>query len=641
MKQSFFSIITGLVLLASPTWSSAQKAAELKSKYPGHDAVLLNSSTQYRITMKDNEPTVESRETEQMMYLSSNAATYLSRYGFTQSGFHQVTEYEAYTQTADNKKIKVTNFKTGDQRSSSVFYDDVKETIFDFPAIGEGAIGVLNQKIIHTKPNLLPPHYFGRRIPVVNNEMTISFPQSMSVKYILKGLNTDKIIFTESKRGKEITYKFQVKDMGPLQNYGDAPGSAYYAPHVLFYIEKYKNTQGDEIAYLADNNALYKLNYSFVKDINKEVGPELKRIVDSLTHGVVSQEDKARRIYKWVQEQIKYIAFEAGMEGFVPRDANLVCSRRFGDCKDMTSILVVMLNTAGVPAYYTWIGTRSLPYAYSEIPLPIVANHMICAIQLKKDEFIFLDGTDATCFFGIPSSHIQEKEAMIGLGPDQYKIVTVPSPSKSVNILTDTCLLEFTDKGISGSITQHTSGYFSMNTRSILNYYSEKEKEEYVKNRFKRGSNKFQLANYQIAGKAEKENVTLTANFELQNYARKLGDEWYINLNLLKLYEHEEIDFPKRTIPMEFDFRFIKRYVTILTIPEGYKVTYLPKGKSFRNAIWGFDLQYEQKNNKIIMTQEFYNDHLLLQPEHFKEWNEVLENLFPQYKESISISKIQ
>ncbi|MCG7860076.1 hypothetical protein MD537_24055, partial [Flavihumibacter sediminis] len=75
-------------------------------------------------------------------------------------------------------------------------------------------------------------------------------------------------------------------------------------------------------------------------------------------------------------------------------------------------------------------------------------------------------------------------------------------------------------------------------------------------------------------------------------------------------------------------------------IPEGYKVSYLPKGKSFRNYIWGFDIQYEQKNNQIIMTQEFYNEHLLLQPEHFKEWNEVLENLFPQYKESISISKI-
>jgi hypothetical protein len=640
MKKLASSSIILATALALPTWVSAQKAEELISKYPGQEAVLLNSTTQYKITLKDGEPSVESRENEQMMYLSTNAATYMSRYGFSQSGFHNVTEYEAYTKTADNKKIKVTNFKTGDGKSGSVFYDDVKQTMFDFPAIGPGAIGVLDLKITHNKPYLLPAHYFGRRIPVVNNEMTVTFPKDMSVKYILKGLNTDKIVFTESKRGNEITYKFQVKDLAPLQNYPDAPGSAYYTPHVVFYIEKYKNAQGTEVAYLADTNTMYKLNYSFVKDINKEVSPELKRVVDSITHGINSPEDKARRIYQWVQEHIKYIAFEAGMEGFIPREANLVCSRRFGDCKDMSSILTVMLNTAGVPAYYTWIGTRTLPYSYRETPLPMVANHMICAIQLKKDEFIFLDGTDATCIFGIPASHIQGKEAMIGLSPDQYKIVTVPSPAQSVSMLTDTCFLQFTDKGISGSITQHMSGYFSMNTRDILNYYSEKDKEDYMKSRFTRGSNKFQLGNYQIAGKAEKEHVTLTAKFELQNYARKLADEWYINLNLLKLYEHEEIDYPKRTIPMEFDFRFIKRFVTVLTIPEGYKVSYLPKGKSFKNNVWGFVIHYEQKNNTIILTQEFYNNHLLLQPTEFKEWNEVLENLFPQYKESISISKI-
>jgi hypothetical protein len=640
MKKAASSLILLLNVLVLPTRASAQKLAELKSRYPGQDAIMLNSSTQYKVSIRDNEPYVESRETEQMMYLSTTAATYMSRYGFTQSGFHTVTEYDAYTQTADNKKIKVTNFKTGDLRSRSVFYDDVKETVFNFPAIGEGAIGVLNQKILHKNPYLLPPHYIGRGIPVVNNELIISFPKTVSVKYFLKGLNTDKILFTESKRGNEITYKFQVKELDPLQNYSDAPSSSYYAPHVLFYIEKYTNSQGKEIPYLADSNALYKLNYSFVKDINREIGPDLKRIVDSLTNGVVSLEDKARRIYQWVQEQIKYIAFEAGMEGFIPRDANLVCTRRFGDCKDMSSILTVMLNAAGVPAYYTWIGTRSLPYSYRETPLPMVSNHMICAIQLKKDEFIFLDGTDATCFFGIPSSHIQGKEAMIGLGPDDYKIVTVPSPPKSVSVLTDSCFLQFTEKGITGSILQDLSGYFSMNTRDILNYYSEKDKEEYMKNRFKRGSNKFHLSNYDIAGKEGKEQVTLKAKFELQNYARKLADEWYINLNLLKLYEHEEIDYPKRTIPMEFNFRFIKRYITVLTIPNGYKVTYLPKSKSFSNTIWGFDIKYEQIDNKLILTQEFYNEHLLLQPGQFKEWNEVLENLYPLYKESISISKI-
>ncbi len=112
-----------------------------------------------------------------------------------------------------------------------------------------------------------------------------------------------------------------------------------------------------------------------------------------------------------------------------------------------------------------------------------------------------------------------------------------------------------------------------------------------------------------------------------------------LNLNLQKLYEHEEIDYPRRKMPVEYDFRFIKKYVTVLTIPEGYTVSYLPKSNSFKNAVWGFTMNYEQKGNTIVLTQEFYNDHLLLTVDQFKAWNEVLEHLFPLYKESISLSK--
>ncbi len=58
-------------------------------------------------------------------------------------------------------------------------------------------------------------------------------------------------------------------------------------------------------------------------------------------------------------------------------------------------------------------------------------------------------------------------------------------------------------------------------------------------------------------------------------------------------------------MPVEYDYRFIKKYVTVLTIPDGYSVSYLPKSKSFKNDVWGFSLNYEQKGNTIILTQNF------------------------------------
>ena len=131
----------------------------------------------------------------------------------------------------------------------------------------------------------------------------------------------------------------------------------------------------------------------------------------------------------------------------------------------------------------------------------------------------------------------------------------------------------------------------------------------------------------------------LTGQFELQDYGKKLADEWYLNMNLFKFYEHQEIDYQKREIPIEREFKGTSKYVTILNIPDGYKVAYLPESKSFHNDVWGFDITYAQNKNQVVMTQSFENNQLLLQPDKFQAWNKVLENLFPLYKETISLSK--
>ena len=615
----------------------AQNTEEIKAKFPGEEAVVLNHSVAYQVKIKEGQPYVESKELEQILYLSANAA-HMSKYNFYQSGFHELTGYEAYTKTAEGRKIKVTDFKTASSTSSSIFYDDVKETNFDFPALAPGAVGNLELSKVHKDPHLLSPFYFTRGVPVVKSELKITFPKDVSVKYIIKGLDKDKILFTEESRRGETTYNFSIKDLPAEKPYPDAPDNSYYALHVIFYIEKYKNEQGETVRYLSNTDDLYQLNHSFLKGINKSLSPDLKQLVDSITRNITSTEEKARRIYKWVQKNIKYVAFEDGMGGFVPRDASLVCTRRFGDCKDMSSILTVMLNAAGVPAYYTWIGTRHLPYRYVETPLPLVDNHMISTIQLNG-QYIFLDGTDDNCIFGFPSEMIQGKEALVAINDTAYKILTVPVPAKEKNVLVDSTFIELTDNGIKGNIRLDLSGYYAMDMHSLLTHTNGKDQEKYFRSRFNRGSNKFRLDKFEIGDQSDFNKLSFTAQFDLQGYARKIADEWFLNLNLFKHYEHEEIDYPKRKTPIEFSFLNVQKYVTVLQIPAGYTISAMPSGKTFKNEVWGFELKYEQHNNQLILTQQFENDHLLLTPDKFQEWNRVLENLFPSYKETISLSK--
>jgi hypothetical protein len=554
------------------------------------------------------------------------------------SSFHELKEYAAYTRTAADKKIKVANFTTTDSKSNGIFYDDVKETSFDFPDIGPGCVGNLQLSLLHKDPHLLSPFYFTRSIPVISAELKISFPKEMSLKYVVKGNHADKVVFTREERHGEIVFTFHVTNLDGEKAYDDAPGGDWYATQVIFFIEKYRDEKGQLINYLSTPDDLYRLDRGFLKTINKTPGPELRHLVDSLCHNAVGPEEKARKIYGWVQQNIKYIAFEQGMEGFIPRDANLVCSRRFGYCKDMSSILTFMLRTAGVPAYYTWVGTRDLPYTYTETPTPIVDNHMISTIRLK-DNYIFLDGTDPNCVFGLPTEFIQDKQALVAIDDSNYKILTVPVPAGETNRLVDSTLLELADEGLQGKISVDLTGYYSMGLQGKLSYLNEKDDQEYMKNRFYRGSNKFHLDSFRVDDLADKGHIRLHAWFNLKDYAKHIGNEWYLNLNLFKFYLHEEIDYPKRNMPIEFNFLDKRKYVILLKIPEGYRVSYLPTGKSYHNAVWGFDLRYEQKGDLLVLTQEFDNNHLMLQCNQFSDWNKVLENLLPLYKETISLSK--
>lgn len=172
-----------------------------------------------------------------------------------------------------------------------------------------------------------------------------------------------------------------------------------------------------------------------------------------------------------------------------------------------------------------------------------------------------------------------------------------------------------------------------------LMYWNSRNIKEDMKNELSRGSNKFQLDTFRVERKPVMDEISLFADFTLPDYAKKIGKDYYLNLNLFKFFENDRIDYPQRKVPIENNFKFVKKYVTMLKIPDGYSVSFLPQGKSYHNKVWGFDLKYEQKGSWVMMTQEFDNDDLTLTSDEFEAWNKVLQNLFPLYKETLSLTK--
>lgn len=605
-------------------------------QFPDAMAVWLERKTDIELTWKNGEIKVQQQELEDMLFTKDESSNFAGSNSVYFSYFYKLKNWDAYTLLPDGKKIKVTN-STTKSRSSFVFYDDSKEIEFLYPAISKGTRGITNVSYELTDPHLLSPFYFDNYFPVASATLTVTFPEELELNYLVKGNKEIVQVKKESRKGKT-TLTFEARNVQPVNYYGDAPPSSYFLTHVIFYIQKAKTAQGNMEPYLGTTKELAKHYYSNIADVEVAGGKEVKEVTDSLIKGPRTPVEKAKAIYKFVQQSVRYIAFEEGMGGFVPRNPELVCSRRYGDCKDKSALLVSMLRYAGLKAEFTWIGSRQLPYRYSEVPLPITDDHMICALELDG-KTIFLDATDSYIPFETPASHIQGKEAFIVSSPDQYKIITVPTAEPGYSLFDDTTYLRIENKMLKGKIRIHTTGYETNDLLHRLESRTGKAREEYLQSYCYRGNNKVSLKNIQVQIDTAANHALITADFDLPDYAKFLGSEVYINMNLLKLYTGQEIDFPKRKIPIEYDFKSTMRHVVVLELTDGYKVNELPVLKDYKNEVWGVQLSSKQQDGKLFYTRQFVNNNLYLQPDAFEKWNKVLENLFPVYKQSIVLSK--
>lgn len=638
MKQKIISFIAIMLAVCSVT---AQTPEEVKQVFPGKEFVFLKYNENLRLFMKDGVPVAEAEHEKEIMLLSEKNASSYSLYKVYHSGYNELTKLDAYTMVPDGdrfKKVKISEQKTTNSYSNSVFYDDVKETSFNFQGLTQNSIQHIEYSQFQKDAHLITPFYLPGTLPVLNATYTITVPNDITIKYVVKNDPKGMFQFSMEKKRKETIYKWTIKNEKGDDDFGNAPDNRYFIPHVIIYVASFENEGGTQ-NFLNDLNDLYKWNNAYTKDLNTSNDEGLKKIVDSLVTGKTSETEKAGVIYKWVQQHIKYVAFENGLEGFRPRQAAEVCNKRYGDCKDMSSIITQMLRMAGIKAYYTWIGTRSIPYEYSEIPLPIVDNHMISVANINN-EWVFFDGTDPHAKYGMPPSSIQDKQALVSINETEYKLLRVPVTPAKNSMIIDSTFINFTPEGVKGYEHVTYNGYFGEDVYNNLLYLDEKGTKDYVKSRMSKGSNKFILGTYAIKKISPDDNIAgITADFEIPGYGKKLGNEYYINLNLEKLFEKRLIDTLVRKVPIEEEYKFIIKQYHVLEIPPGYTVTYQPQNFTFENELMVLKISYEVKNGKIIATQEYQNNKLLINPADFAEWNKAATAVSLQYKEQVILEK--
>lgn len=93
-----------------------------------------------------------------------------------------------------------------------------------------------------------------------------------------------------------------------------------------------------------------------------------------------------------VQDRVRYVALEMGAGGYVPTDAETTWSRRYGDCKGKTALLLALLHAMGIGAEPVEVSTTFGDGLDARLPMVGLFNHVLVRAYVAGRTY-WLDGT--------------------------------------------------------------------------------------------------------------------------------------------------------------------------------------------------------------------------------------------------------
>lgn len=120
-------------------------------------------------------------------------------------------------------------------------------------------------------------------------------------------------------------------------------------------------------------------------------GP-LRREVEKIREASDDPARRAELALALVQDRVRYVALAMGTGGLVPADAATTWSRRYGDCKAKTALLMGILDDLGIEAEPVAVNSTFGDALPNRLPSVAAFDHIIVRAQIGGTEY-FLDGT--------------------------------------------------------------------------------------------------------------------------------------------------------------------------------------------------------------------------------------------------------
>jgi hypothetical protein len=535
----------------------------------------------------------------------------------------------------DKKSTKYFTIHQEPYSSEGIFYSDQKVMYFNLPLEKKGSTSEVRIKKTTKDPRYLDEFYFDSQFPVLFHQVTLIIPDWVSTEIKEFNFHGFTITKTQDDRNGTKTIIYTGNNLPAMPNESSSLGITYTSPHVML-ITQQAVVDGNIITYFKNTADQYKWYAGLVKQIGND-DAVIKAKAAEIVQGRTSDMEKIKAIYFWVQQNIRYLAFENGIAGFRPEKAQEVLRKKYGDCKGMANLTKCLLTSQGFDARLCWIGTNHIAYDYS-IPSLAVDNHMICAL-MYKGKLYFLDATETNIGFEEYAERIQGRQVLIENG-DKYILEHVPQTVFTQNTETETRVLHIDGTSFKGTATQTFSGESKESLISNMESVKKDKLETAIRNYLADGKKDYEVSNLVMTNdKPDQGRMSLQYNLTHEHAVNIFGKEMYVDLDFRKSFSAFKIDTASRKLDYMFPYKMNDITETTLLLPDGYQAETLPPSFAIQNPVFDIKLSYTKQPGKIIYHKEVNIKQALLKKGYFSDWNKAIDGLNDFYNNQLTLTK--
>jgi len=220
--------------------------------------------------------------------------------------------------------------------------------------------------------------------------------------------------------------------------------------------------------------------------------PEITAKVQELIAGGPDFYTKLSRITESIQKDIRYFVVSRGISGLQANHASDIFRNRYGDCKDKTTLVISMLQVAGIHAFYVPVDDRRDVVDPDDPSL--VGDHMITAIEIPADvqdarlqaivkakdgkRYLIFDPTNEHTAVGNLPSYEQGGYGILSAGAAS-QVIELPVLAPEANGTERKGEFALTPDGaLTGAMDTEHSGPAGGDLRGFLKYTDQKKQRE-------------------------------------------------------------------------------------------------------------------------------------------------------------------